>query len=129
MNWLGIGIVGAAAAATYVLAGKIRWQNRLLTSGIRTVGTVAGHEEEDTQDAGLRHRLLVQFTARNGRRYTGRSSWRAGQPQQSVGDLLAIVYETSNPYGLLLEAELSPAKNYLLLVLTWAGAAYFLWNS
>lgn len=130
MNWWGIGIVGSfVAVVTYVLLGSIRQKNRLRARGMRTVGTVTGHEKNNDADAGITHCLLVQFTASNGRPYAGRSAWRHSPPPQAVGDAVAIVYEATNPYVFELEAELNQIKNYFLLALTWAGAAYFLWNS
>ena len=128
MSWLGPGlVVGFTALVTYFLQSSIRYKNRLRAHGLRTLGTVTGHETSSDAEGGITHCLLVQFTARNGRRYAGRSGWHRAPPPQAVGEELALMYEASNPYVFELEAGLSQTKNYFLLVLTWAGAAYYLW--
>ena len=130
MSWLGPGlVVGFTALVTYFLQGSIRHKNRLRAHGLRTLGTVTGHETSSDAEGGITHCLLVQFTARNGRRYAGRSGWHRSPPPQAVGEEVALVYEASNPYGFRLETELTTTKTYVLLVLMWAGAAYYLWNS
>ena len=127
MSWPGTRlVVGFAGLVTYFLVGSIRHKNRLRAHGLRTLATVTGHETSSDAEGGLTHCLLLQFTARNGRRYAGRSAWHRAPPQ-AVGEELTLVYEGGNPYVFELEAELSQTKNYFLLVLTWAGAAYYLW--
>lgn len=86
-------MVGLAGLATYFLVSSIRHKNRLRAHGLRTLGTVTGHETSSDAEGGLTHCLLVQFTARNGRRYAGRSAWHRAPPPQAVVEELALVYE------------------------------------
>jgi len=130
MSWLGPGlVVGFTALVTYFLQSSIRYKNQLRAHGLRTLGTVTGHETSSDAEGGITYCLLVQFTARNGRRYAGRSGWHRAPPPQAVGEEVALMYEASDPYGFRLETELATTKSYFLLVLMWAGAAYYLWNS
>jgi hypothetical protein len=130
MNWLSIGLVaGFTALVTYILLRSIQQKNRLLAHGIRTLGTVTGQETNKDSENGITYCLQVQFTARNGRRYAGRSAWHRSPLPQEVGDTIPLLYEETNPYVFELEVELSQTKNYVLLVLTWAGAAYWLWTN
>jgi hypothetical protein len=121
--------MGLTAFVTYVLLRSIQYKNRLRTRGLHTLATVTGQETSSETDGGIMYCLRVRFTARNGRCYAGRSGWYSSPPPQEVGDTVVLVYEENNPYSFKLEAELTQTKNYLLLVLTWAGAAYFLWPS
>jgi len=127
MSWPGTGlVVGFAGLVTCFLLSSIRHKNWLRAHGQRTRGTVTGHETSSDAEGGRTYCLLVQFSARNGRRYTGRSAWQRTPLPQTVGEELALVYEAGNPYVFELEAGLSQTKNYFLLVLTWAGVAYYL---
>lgn len=127
MNGLRIGVLGFAALVTYVLLSSIQQRNRLRARGQRALATVTDQQTTTNAEGRLMYRFQVQFTARNGRRYTELTDWRRFPLPQEVGELVALRYEEATPSAFKLEEDLTQTKDYVLLALTWAGAAYLLW--